>query len=72
MTLNVGDEAPDFDFVHSDNSLTNLHSLDGLKIIYFFPKAFTPGCTKESCSIKYLHTSYTHFECNSSGMITKS
>lgn len=52
MTLNVGDSAPDFEFIDNSGSVVKLHELDGLKIVYFFPKAFTPGCTKESCSIR--------------------
>ena len=52
MTLNVGDSAPDFEFISDGGAVTKLHELDGIKIVYFFPKAFTPGCTKESCSIR--------------------
>lgn len=52
MKLEIGDEAPDFEFVDRDGSTKNLHSVKGNKIVFFFPKAFTKGCTQESCSIR--------------------
>ncbi len=52
MKLRIGDTAPDFEFIDKDGSKKNLHSVKGKKIIFFFPKAFTPGCTQESCSIR--------------------
>lgn len=61
MVLEVGDLAPDFEFLLENGTLKRLHEIDGLKIIYFFPKAFTPGCTRESCSIR---DSYDHLKEN--------
>lgn len=52
MKLQIGDTAPDFDFIDKDGNTKNFHSIKGTKIVFFFPKAFTPGCTKESCSIR--------------------
>ena len=52
MKLNIGDIAPDFEFIDKDGSKKKFHSVKGNKIIFFFPKAFTPGCTRESCSIR--------------------
>ena len=52
MKLQIGDIAPDFEFVDKDGITKNLHSVKGKKIIFFFPKAFTEGCTRESCSIR--------------------
>ena len=52
MKLEVGDIAPDFEFIDKDGQKKNFHSVNGNKIVFFFPKAFTPGCTKESCSIR--------------------
>ena len=51
MKLEIGDEAPDFEFVDKDGSTKTLHSVKGNKIVFFFPKAFTQGCTQENCSI---------------------
>ena len=52
MTLMVGDIAPDFEFIDRDGSKKNFHHVKGPKFVYFYPKAFTPTCTKESCSIQ--------------------
>lgn len=47
--LNVGDKAPEINAVGSDGKPFVLSQQDGLcTIIYFFPKAFTPGCTGET------------------------
>ena len=47
--LNVGDTAPEIDAETSDGSRFTLSKQDGLcTVIYFFPKAFTPGCTGET------------------------
>lgn len=47
--LNVGDTAPEIDAVGSDGKRFILSQQDGLcTVIYFFPKAFTPGCTGET------------------------
>lgn len=45
----VGDTAPDFTAMDSDGHVVNLSAIlkKGPAIIAFFPKAFTPGCTKE-------------------------
>ncbi len=45
----TGDTAPDFTAMDSDGHVVNLAALlkKGPTIIAFFPKAFTPGCTKE-------------------------
>jgi peroxiredoxin Q/BCP len=50
--LNVGDEAPDFTYINNEGTSINLHHIQGKKIVFFFPKAFTRGCTKEAISIQ--------------------
>lgn len=52
MKLQIGDNAPDFSFTDHDGVEKNFHDVKGKKIVFFFPKAFTPGCTQESCSIR--------------------
>jgi peroxiredoxin Q/BCP len=50
-------KAPEFtlpDQNGHDISLTSLLK-DGPAILYFYPADFTPGCTKEACSIRDLH-----------------
>lgn len=55
--LKVGDTAPPIDAVTSDGSRFVLAEQQGLcTVIYFFPKAFTPGCTVETKSFALNHT----------------
>ncbi len=51
MKLNIGDIAPDFTFITKGKKVT-LHELTGIKIVFFFPRAFTPGCTAQACSVE--------------------
>lgn len=49
--LGIGDRAPDFTLPNdtgSEVSLSQLHA-DGNVIVYFYPAAMTPGCTKQAC-----------------------
>jgi peroxiredoxin len=47
--LNVGDTAPEIDTVTTDGARFVLSKQGGLcTVVYFFPKAFTPGCTAET------------------------
>ncbi len=47
--LSPGDRAPDFDLTAADGSQVSLADLKGKKaIIYFYPKAATPGCTVQA------------------------
>jgi peroxiredoxin len=51
--LKVGDIAPPIDAEGSDGKPFSLYQQDGLcTVIYFFPKAFTPGCTAETKSFR--------------------
>jgi peroxiredoxin Q/BCP len=45
-----GDAAPDFTLPTDDGSSVSLRDLRGRKVIvYFYPAAMTPGCTKQAC-----------------------
>ena len=52
--LKVGDKAPDFTAPLSDGSTFTLSkNLSKAPIVlYFYPKDFTPGCTKEACALR--------------------
>ncbi len=55
--LEVGSRAPEFVLPNDEGveiSLTDLIA-DGPLILYFYPADFTPGCTKEACSIRDIH-----------------
>jgi len=48
--LSPGDAAPDFDLPTDDGGKVRLRDLRGGKVIvYFYPAAMTPGCTKQAC-----------------------
>jgi peroxiredoxin len=47
--LSVGDRAPDFSARTTDGQTLSLSQLRGRPVvIYFYPRAFTPGCTAET------------------------
>lgn len=52
--LKVSDTAPDFTLQDSDGNSYTLSSYRGISpvVIYFYPKAGTPGCTKQACGIR--------------------
>ncbi|GAB3689033.1 thioredoxin-dependent thiol peroxidase [Angustibacter aerolatus] len=51
--LEPGDAAPDFTLVDQDGGSVSLHDLRGRKVIvFFYPAAMTPGCTKEACDFR--------------------
>ncbi|MCT1608042.1 thioredoxin-dependent thiol peroxidase [Nesterenkonia massiliensis] len=51
--LNPGDTAPDFTLTTASGESLSLSSLRGKKvIIYFYPKASTPGCTTQACDFR--------------------
>ncbi|MER7557116.1 thioredoxin-dependent thiol peroxidase [Nocardioides sp. NPDC126508] len=48
--LEPGDVAPDFTLPDDTGAEVSLNSLRGRKVIvYFYPAAMTPGCTKQAC-----------------------
>lgn len=56
--LTAGENAPDFELPDQDGKLRRLGTLLGGKpiILYFYPADFTPGCTREACDLRDLHT----------------
>ncbi|KUI23560.1 thioredoxin-dependent thiol peroxidase [Mycobacterium sp. GA-2829] len=51
--LAVGDAAPDFSLPDADGNTVNLSDYKGRKVIvYFYPAAATPGCTKQACDFR--------------------
>jgi peroxiredoxin Q/BCP len=53
MTLNPGDPAPDFTLPDQDGNPVSLSSLRGKTVVlYFYPKADTPGCTTQACGVR--------------------
>ncbi len=51
--LEVGDEAPAFSLSDADGNTVKLSDFKGRKVIvYFYPAASTPGCTKQACDFR--------------------
>ena len=51
--LEIGDKAPDFKGVDQNNNSISLSDFIGKKVIlYFYPKANTPGCTAQACNLR--------------------
>ncbi len=55
--LTVGNRAPEFVLQDNNGNDVSLSDLlqKGPLILYFYPADFTPGCTKEACSIRDIH-----------------
>jgi len=55
--IHAGERAPEFtlpDETGTDRSLTELLRADAL-VLYFYPADFTPGCTRQACTLRDLH-----------------
>ena len=56
--LEAGSKAPEFVLPDDQGGETSLSDLlkDGPLILYFYPADFTPGCTREACEIRDIHS----------------
>ncbi len=53
MPLTPGDDAPDFSLQDQSEATVSLSDFKGRKVlVYFYPKADTPGCTAQSCGLR--------------------
>ena len=53
VRLSPGDTAPDFTLPDADGNDVSLADQRGSKVIvYFYPAAMTPGCTKQACDFR--------------------
>ncbi|WP_207890987.1 thioredoxin-dependent thiol peroxidase [Hymenobacter edaphi] len=53
MTLNPGDQAPDFTAQDQSGQTRRLADYRGQRVaLYFYPKDDTPGCTAQACSLR--------------------
>lgn len=53
MTLEIGDPAPGFTLPDDSNDPVSLGDFAGSDVlVYFYPKAFTPGCTTQACDLR--------------------
>ena len=55
--LETGDKAPDFTLTADDGQEVSLSDFRGQRVVlYFYPKADTPGCTKQACAVRDVYT----------------
>jgi thioredoxin-dependent peroxiredoxin len=53
LMLNINDKAPEFDLQDENGNEVSLKSLRGkVVVLYFYPRADTPGCTVEACEFR--------------------
>ncbi|MBT4919446.1 MAG: thioredoxin-dependent thiol peroxidase [Flavobacteriaceae bacterium] len=52
-TLKVGDKVPNFSAMDQDGNSIQFNDYHGKKlVVFFYPKASTPGCTMEACNLR--------------------
>jgi peroxiredoxin Q/BCP len=64
MSLKVGDKAPDFEVTARQAGQDRALSLRGILaeknlVLYFYPRDFTPGCTREACGFRDTYAELT-------------
>jgi len=51
--LKVGDQLPSFEGINQDEAIIKSFDFKGKKlVVFFYPKASTPGCTAEVCNLR--------------------
>ena len=59
MTVSPGDVAPAFTLLDQHDRPTSLADFTGRNVVlYFYPKAATPGCTVQACGVRDRHADY--------------
>jgi thioredoxin-dependent peroxiredoxin len=65
--LKKGDAAPNFSAKDQDGNTHNLSDYKGKKlVVFFYPKANTPGCTAEACDLR---DNYERFQANNYALL---
>lgn len=57
--IEPGEQAPDFELPDQDGRPVRLADFRGQRVVlYFYPKADTPGCTTQACGVRDRHADY--------------
>ncbi len=68
-TINIGSKAPNFKLYNQKNELVSLNDYKGKNlVIYFFPKAFTPGWVKQACGFRDEYEDFSKYNINIIGI----
>ena len=66
-TLKTGDKAPNFSGLDQNGATHTLADYKGKKlVVFFYPKASTPGCTAEACDLR---DNFERFEANNYALL---
>jgi peroxiredoxin Q/BCP len=66
-TLKKGDQAPQFSGIDQDGKSHQLSDYAGKKlVVFFYPKASTPGCTTEACDLR---DNFERFQANNYALL---
>jgi peroxiredoxin Q/BCP len=70
--MQPGDTAPDFELPDDQGTVRSLDGLlaEGPVVLYFYPAAMTPGCTKEGCHFRDLGEEFTKLGAQRVGIST--
>ncbi|WP_040206479.1 thioredoxin-dependent thiol peroxidase [Neobacillus jeddahensis] len=64
MTIEIGQQAPNFELMNSNGDNVSLSDFRGKNVVlYFYPKDMTPGCTTQACDFRDFHESFTALNC---------
>ncbi|WLR42694.1 thioredoxin-dependent thiol peroxidase [Bacillus carboniphilus] len=63
MTIQVNDQAPNFELENEEGKTVQLSDFQGKYVVlYFYPKDMTPGCTTEACDFRDHHESFENLD----------
>ena len=69
MTIEAGDQAPDFNLPDDSGGTVSLGDFAGSRLLlYFYPKAFTPGCTTQACDLRDRFDVFAEAGCSITGI----
>ncbi len=69
ISLSVGEPAPEFEGIATDDKFVNNETIKGKwTVLFFYPKAFTPGCTKEVCNLRDNYSNLKKYNINIYGI----
>lgn len=67
--LVAGDKAPNFTLENEQGCQITLHDLKGTKVlVYFYPKAMTPGCITQACGLRDVNAQLTDLNTKTLGI----
>lgn len=71
--LKEGDKAPQFSLPDQDGEIVSLKDFKGKRVlVYFYPKAMTPGCTVQACNLRDHFDDFQKYDVEIIGISTDS